>query len=132
MKSVQMKSALMSWAMSAVIAVCVTPGLSRVAPRGAAAHPLTLAQDDAAPMAVPGSADAQEPVGGGEPGQATPPDDSGQATPPDDPDPAQQPPVNMQQPPADDNGDDTSTQQQSGDDTYQGATPAAPSSGDEN
>lgn len=121
-----MKSVSMSWAMSAVIAICVAPGLSSLAPRGAAAHPMTLAQDDA-PMAVPGSADAQGPVGGGD-------DDyqSGQATAPDDSDAAQQPPANMQQPPADDNGDDTSTQQQSGDSEDQGATPNAPSSGDDN
>ncbi len=121
-----MKSVLMSWAMSAAIAICLTPGLRSLAPRAAAAHPLTLVQDEA-PVAVPGSADAQGPVGGGD-------DDyqAGQATAPDDADSAQQPPANMQQPPADDSGDDTSAQQPSDDDADQGATPNAPSSGDDN
>ena len=122
MKSVQMKSILMSWAMSAAVAICVTPALRSLASRGAAAHPLTLAQDDA-PMAVPGSADAQGPAGNGD-------YQSGQAAAPEDPDAAQQPPANMQQP-GDDSGDDTSTQPQSGD-ADQGETPNPPSSGDDN
>ena len=121
-----MNSVSMSWAMSAVIAICVTPGLSSLAPRGAAPHRVTLAQDYP-PVAVPGSADAQGPIGSGD-------DDSqaGQATLPDDSDSAQQPPANMQQPPADDSGGDMSTQQQLDDNDDQGATPAAPSSGDDN
>ena len=126
-----MKSVSMSWAISAAIAICLTPGLGSFTPRvPAAPHPAMLAQADA-PVAVPGSADAPAP---------NPADDddeqSGQAAnngqTPDDPDAAQQPPADMQQPPADDEGGDTSAQQQSDDNGDQGATPAAPSSGDEN
>jgi hypothetical protein len=131
-----MKSVSISWVLGAVLAVCLTPGLltsgrSSFALRHAAAHPAALAQAGG-PVAVPGSADAQGPVGSDEGYQA------GQAQPPDDPDAEQQP--NMQQAPADDNGGDSSAQngddnsnaqQQSGDDADQGATPAQPQSNDD-
>jgi hypothetical protein len=130
MKSV-MKSVLTSWALSAVIAVCLTPGLRGLARNAAtSSHPPIFVQNDA-PMAVPGSADAQGPVGGGDddgnyqPGQAQ---NNGQE--PDDPDSAEQPPpANMEQPPDSDSGNDTSAQPQSGDNGDQ-ETPL--SSGDEN
>jgi hypothetical protein len=127
-----MKSASISWAMSAVLAICLTPGLSSFAPRNSATDPTALAQADGA-VAVPGSADTQGPGGGDDDYQA------GQAQAPDDSDATEQPPANMQQPNADDsgddssaqNGDDTSAQQQSADDADQGATPAKPQSGDD-
>ena len=129
MKSMsQMKSLLVYWTMSAVIAICLTPGLRNITARGAAPQPAILAQD--APLAVPGSADAAPPAadddGDYQAGQA-------QGQPQNDPDSAEQPPTNMQQPPADDSGgDDTSAQPQSGDDNGdQGAVPAAPSTGSE-
>ena len=127
-----MKSLLMRWAMSAVVAVFVTPGLRSLTPRAAAAYPTALAQADG-PVAVPGSADAPGPMGGAEGDSDDQPangdNEAGQAQPPEDPDAAQQPPVNLQQPPADDSGDDASTQQPSGDD--EGAAPAPQSSGDD-
>ena len=88
-----MKSVSISWALGAVLAVCLTPGLSSFAPHRAAEHPATLAQADL-PLVVPGSADAQGPAAGEGDYQA------GQAQPPDDPDAEQQP--NVQQAPADD------------------------------
>jgi hypothetical protein len=129
-----MKSLSISWAMSAALAICLTPGLSSFAPRRAVALPAALAQADG-PVAVPGSADAQGSGGGEGDYQA------GQAQPPDDPDAEQQP--NVQQAPADDddgdssaqNGDDNNNannaQQQSGDDADQGATQAQPPSNDD-
>ncbi len=155
-----MKPVPMSWVISAVVAICLTPGLKSFTRRGAAPQPTMLAQDDGG-VAVPGSADAPAAPSGDEDsdeqsgqtqnnGQAQDngqTQDNGQAQDngqtqdnPDaaqqtqgDPDAAQQPPANMQQPPADDSGDDTSTQQpQSGDSGDQEAAPAAPSSGDDN
>lgn len=128
-----MKSVTTSWAISAVIAVCVTPGLGRFTPRDAAApRPAMLAQDDA-PVAVPGSADAPAPNASdddddqnGQNGQAA---NNGQT--PDDPDAAQQPPANTQQAPADDGNGDTSAQPQSDDNGDQGTTPAPPSTGND-
>jgi hypothetical protein len=113
-----MKSVTTSWAISAVIAVCVTPGLGRFTPRDPAApRPAMLAQDDA-PVAVPGSADAPAPNASdddddqnGQNGQAA---NNGQT--PDDPD--------------DGNGD-TSAQPQSDDNGDQGTTPAPPSTGND-
>jgi len=122
----------MSWVISAVVAICLTPGLKSFTRRGAAPQPTMIAQDDGG-VAVPGSADAPAAPSGDEDsdeqsGQAQ---NNGQTQ--DDPDASQQPPANMQQPPADDSGDDTSTQQpQSGDSGDQEAAPAAPSSGDDN
>jgi hypothetical protein len=149
-----MKPVPMSWVISALVAICLTPGLKSFTRRGAAPQPTMLAQDDGG-VAVPGSADAPAAPSGDEDsdeqsGQAQnngQTQDNGQAQDngqtrdnPDapqqtqgDPDAAQQPPANMQQPPADDSGDDTSTQQpQSGDSGDQEAAPAAPSSGDDN
>jgi len=126
-----MKSVSISWAMSALLAFCLTPGMSSLASRRAAKHPTTLAQADGS-VAVPGSADAQGSGGGDDDYQA------GQAQTPDEPDAEQQP--NMQQAPADDNGGDSSAQngddnnnaqQQSGDDADQGATQGQPQSGDD-
>jgi len=127
-----MKSLLMRWAMSAVVAVFVTAGLRNLTSRAMAAYPTALAQADG-PVAVPGSADAPGPVDCAEDDSDDQPangdNQAGQAQPPEDPDAAQQPPVNLQQPPADNSGDDASTQQQSGDD--EGATPVPQSSGDD-
>jgi len=132
----------MSWVISALVAICLTPGLKSFTRRGAASQPTMLAQDDGG-VAVPGSADAPAAPSGDEDsdeqsgqaqnnGQAQDNPDAAQQT-QGDPDAAQQPPANMQQPPADDSGDDTSTQQpQSGDSGDQEAAPAAPSSGDDN
>jgi hypothetical protein len=130
MKSVT-KSVLTSWALSALVAVCLTPGLRGLARHAVtSSHRLIFVQNDA-PMAVPGSADAQGPVGSGDedgnyqPGQAP---NNGQE--PDDPDSAeQQPPPNMEQPSDSDSGNDTSAQPQSGDN---GEQEAPLSSGDEN
>jgi hypothetical protein len=142
----------MSWVISAVVAICLTPGLKSFTRRGAAPQPSMLAQDDGG-VAVPGSADAPAAPSGDEDsdeqsgqaqnnGQAQDNPDAAQQRQGDpdaaqqtqgDPDAAQPPPANMQQPPADDSGDDTSTQQpQSGDSGDQEAAPAAPSSGDDN
>jgi hypothetical protein len=142
----------MSWVISAVVAICLTPGLKSFTRRGAAPQPTMLAQDDGG-VAVPGSADAPAAPSGDEDsdeqsgqaqnnGQAQDNPDAAQQTQGDpdaaqqtqgDPDAAQPPPANMQQRPADDSGDDTSTQQpQSGDSGDQEAAPAAPSSGDDN
>jgi hypothetical protein len=118
-----MKSVSMSWAMSALIALCVTPGLSGLTSRGAPFHPMPLAPmtlaQNGGPVALPGSADA--------PGSNTADDDddqAGQASAPDDPDSAEQPPADMQQPPADDGGDDTYAQPPVDDNGDQGAPPA--------
>ncbi len=124
-----MKPVSMCWAMSVMIAICVTPGFSSFSRPLAPAHPAMLAQDGG-PVAVPGSADAPASNGSDDDD-----DQSGQAAnngqTPDD-DSAQQPPSNMQQPPADDDGDgDASTQQQSDDNADQGA-PQAPSGDDQN
>jgi hypothetical protein len=122
-----MKPVSMCWAMSVMIAICVTPGFSSFRRPGALSHPAMLAQDDG-PVAVPGSADAPASNGSDDDD-----DQSGQAAndgqTPDD-DSAQQPPTNMQQPPADDDGD-TSAQQQSDDNGDQGTT-QAPSGDDQN
>jgi hypothetical protein len=123
-----MKPVSMCWAMSLMVAICVTPGFSSFRRPVALSHPAMLAQDDG-PVAVPGSADAP-----GSNGSDDDDDQSGQAangeqTPDDDSSQQQQPPTNMQQPPADDDGD-TSAQQQSGDSGDQDSTPA-PSSGDD-
>ncbi|MGA8568930.1 MAG: hypothetical protein WB580_14150, partial [Candidatus Binataceae bacterium] len=103
-----MKPVPMSWVISALVAICLTPGLSSFPRRGAAPQPTMLAQDDGA-VAVPGSADAPAAPSANDDSD----DQSGQAQnngqTGDDPDAAQQPPANMQQPPADDSGDDTST-----------------------
>ena len=91
-----MKSLLMRWAMSAVVAVFVTPGLRNLTPRATAASPTALAQADG-PVAVPGSADAPGPVGGADDDSddqpATGDNQAGQAQPPENPDAAQPPPV---------------------------------------
>jgi hypothetical protein len=117
----------MCWAMSVMVAICVTPGFDGFRRPGAAPHPAMLAQDNG-PVAVPGSADAPASNGSDDDD-----DQSGQAAndgqTPDD-DAAQQPPANMQQPPTDDDGD-TSAQQQSDDNGDQGTTPA-PSGDDQN
>lgn len=130
-----MKSVSMSWVMSAVIAVCLTPTLCSFTRRAPAPHPEMLAQDDGS-VAVPGSADAPAPNADDDDGYQSGQAQSNDQT-QDDPDSAQQPPANMQQPPADDsgeNGDDTSAQPQSGGDNGdQGEAPTSPSSGnDEN
>jgi hypothetical protein len=52
-----MKPVPMSWVISAVVTICLTPGLKSFARRGAAPQPTMLAQDDGG-VAVPGSADA--------------------------------------------------------------------------
>jgi hypothetical protein len=133
-----MKSIPMRWAISAVIAICVTPGFGRRTQTSPPPHPAMLAQDSG-PVAVPGSADAPPPNAADDTN-----DQSGQAVnngqkpgedqTPGDPDAAQQPPMNTQPAPADDNGDDTSAQQQQqpGDNGDEGATSAPPSSGDDN
>jgi hypothetical protein len=123
-----MKSVLMSWALSAVIAICVTPGFGRLIKSSSPSHPAMLAQEGG-PVALPGSADAPEPNAADDEndqaGQAAnngqPPDDNGQ--PPDDADAAQQPPMNAQPAPADDNGDDTSAQQQQPGNNEEGGAP---------
>ncbi len=122
-----MKPVSMCWAMSVMVAICLTPGFSSFRRPGAVSHPAMLAQDDG-PVAVPGSADAP-----GANGSDDDDDQSGQAAngdqTPDD-DSAQQQQPNMQQPPADDDGD-TSAQQQSDDNGDQGTT-QAPSGDDQN
>ena len=52
-----MKPVSMCWAMSVMVAICVTPGFSSFRRPVALSHPAMLAQDDG-PVAVPGSADA--------------------------------------------------------------------------
>jgi hypothetical protein len=126
-----MKSVLMSSALSAVIAICVTPGFGRLTKSSAPSHPAMLAQEGG-PVALPGSADAPEPNAADDEndqaGQAAnngqPPDDNGQ--PPDDPDAVQPPPMNAQPAPADDNGDDTSAEQQQPGNNEEGGAPIAP------
>jgi hypothetical protein len=119
----------MSWVISALVAICLTPGLSRIPRRGAAPQPAMLAQDDGGAVAVPGSADAPTAPSADDDsddqnGQAQ---NNGQTQ-----DDSDAPPANVQQPPADDSGDDTSTQQQTGDSGDQDVAPAAPSSNDDN
>ncbi len=109
-----MKPVPMSWVISALVAICLTPGLKSFTRRGAAPQPTMLAQDDGG-VAVPGSADAPAAPSGDEDsdeqsgqaqnngqtqdnGQAQDNPDAAQQT-QGDPDAAQQPPANMQQPP---------------------------------
>src|ERR1700722_7884779 len=105
-----MKPVSMCWAMSVMIAVCVTPGVSSLVRRGVVSHPTMLAQEDGA-VAVPGSAEGPGSTSSDE-------DQSGQAggnnngfgdngfgnnglgnngQTPDDDDSAQQPPTSAQQ-----------------------------------
>jgi hypothetical protein len=132
-----MKSVLMSWAMSALIAICLTPGFGHLTQTSPPPHPAMLAQDDG-PVALPGSADAPEPNAAddenNQPGQAA---NNGQALDgqmPGDPEAAQQPPQQLQQPPADDNDDDAAAQQQQQPgDNEEGGGPIAPqNNGDDN
>jgi len=122
----------MSWVMSTVIAVCLTPGLRSFTSHASAPHPAMLAQDSGA-VAVPGSADVPAAnTGDDEDDQSGQMQSNGQSQ--DDPDSAQQPPADMQQPPAADSGDDsdgdTSAQpQSSGDNGDQGDEPVTPSTG---
>lgn len=129
-----MKSVPMSWVISALVAICVTPGFGSFARGGRAPAPAAILAQNEAPLAVPGSADAPPPAvdedGNYQAGQA-------QGQMPNDADSAQQPPANAQQQPDDDGGDDASAQQQqqqqqSDDNGDEDATPPAQSSGDEN
>jgi hypothetical protein len=154
-----MKPVSVCWAMSVMIAVCVTPGVGSFMRRTAAiSHPMMLVQEDGT-VAVPGSAEAPGSTAGsddddqsgqvgnncqGSDGQGpdgqTPDDDSAQPptsmqqqTPDDDSAADQQePPTNVQQPPSDDDGDDTAAQQKSDDNSDQGEGDThAPASGDD-
>jgi len=154
-----MKPVSMCWAMSVMIAVCVTPGFRSLMRSGTMSPPVLLAQDDGN-LAVPGSADAPGTNGpddyndqtgqamnngqtpddpgmqppGVQPGEGAaeqPPDEGAAAQRPDDDDANQQdPPSNVQQSPADDDGDDAAAEQKQDDNADQGDA-QAPAAGDD-
>jgi hypothetical protein len=138
-----MKPVSVCWAMSVMIAVCVTPGVGSFMRRTAAiSHPMMLAQEDGT-VAVPGSAEAPGSTAGsddddqsgqvGNNGQGSDGQGPDGQTPDDDSAADQQePPTNVQQPPSDDDGDDTAAQQKSDDNSDQGEGDThAPASGDD-
>ena len=120
-----MKPVLMSWAMSAMFAICVAPRFGDLTPRPSAPSPVVLAQSSD-PLAVPGSADMQAPDAADDNG-----DLSGQTTSdgqtPEGADPAQEPPVDTQPFPTDDTSDDAYDQQPS----ENGEASPRPSPGDD-
>ena len=128
-----MKLLSMGWAISALLAICMTPGLSNLTQANLKRHqPPALAQGEP-PVALPGSADAPGPLDnddGYQAGQGGNPDDpdgiNGGNQAQDNPDAAQQPQTNMQ-PPADEN--DPSSQQQP---EQEGGEQAPPTSSDDN
>src|SRR5271154_2127114 len=99
-----MKPVSMCWAMSVMVAVCVTPGVSSFMRPGTLSHPVMLAQDGGA-VAVPGSAEAPgSTAGSDDDDQSGQVGNNGQGSDgqtPDD-DSAQQPPTSMQQQTPDD------------------------------
>jgi hypothetical protein len=149
----QMKPVSMSWAMSVVVAICLTPGFRSSLRSDATQHPtatqrltaqhlMRIAQADSpddsqsdGAVAVPGSADSPVPLDGSD--EDT--DQSGLLTKngqtPDD-DASQQMPSDVRQPPDDDesNDEDSSTRRQRADqpsDEDQGATSARSSSSED-
>ena len=59
-----MKSASMTWGLSLLLAICLTPNFRSVASRIHSPQPPIVCAQDEPPVALPGSADAQNPEGG--------------------------------------------------------------------
>src|SRR5215469_7226849 len=63
-KGETMKSASMTWGLSLLLAICLTPNFRSVASRILSPQPPIVFAQDEPPVALPGSADAQSPEGG--------------------------------------------------------------------